>query len=362
MARTEFRYSIQRWLLACWLVGCSYACLATAVVMPHLYDATVASGTQSDDERPVLLKQGLLQVLERISGERGVERYPQVKKALENVPNFVEQYTYQGSQLLIKYSPDLINQLIHDIGHTVWGQRRPNVVLWLAVEQQQQRHLVGQETDPSLQEQLLKIAELQGLPIILPLMDLEDVSAVTVTDVWGGFPAVLRQASERYGANIILVGRVMHKDQGEVGAKSWQSQWQLLTESDMPTWEAQGQNLQEVLTQGIAGSTHYLINRFGVKNKATQMAVGKPFLLAVEDIKTAADFSTVENYLDSLDSVSHVNITQVLGNMAVFEITPQGENGRQALEQAIGLEHRFVLSAKESDVIAEVDLLYRWEP
>ncbi|MBS0286588.1 MAG: DUF2066 domain-containing protein [Proteobacteria bacterium] len=328
-----------------------------ATVVPHLYDVTLTSTSQSQDEWQNLVQQGLSQVLERISSDPTLIKNPHVKQALENAPDYVEQYSYEGNQLVIKYSPELVNQLVQKMGQVVWGQRRPKVVLWLAIEDNHQRRLVGVETDPNLQTYLNTVAQKQGIPLILPLMDLEDMSAITVTDVWGQFPSVLQQASLRYGAQTILLGRVLHNPKAQ-GAL-WEGSWQLL-EGGSPTWRVEGQSLEEVLGQGISGATRFLKPQVNAQENPRFRSGNKPFLIAVEGIQSSSDFVNVESYLKSLNPVKDVNIHQLLGALAIFEITLQNDSGRHALEQAVSMDQHLIPSLSRHQEIAGIESSYRW--
>ncbi|MBS0288548.1 MAG: DUF2066 domain-containing protein [Proteobacteria bacterium] len=336
-------------LLASILLFCLCLCANAQTVVTHLYEVSLESQSQSQEEWRQLVQQGLAIVLERISTSVSLKENPEAMRALKNAPDYVEQYSYDGNNLQVKYSPDLVNQLIQKMGHMVWGQRRPTVVLWLAIEDNHQRRLIGQETDPALQTYLHQLAKLKGIPLILPLMDLEDMSAITVTDVWGQFPTVLQQASLRYGAQTILLGRVMHN------AENWEAQWQVLT-NDSPAWKVQGASLEAVLSEGFAGIIPYLKNQNQATGHATEVK-GKPFLIGIEGVQSAADFNNVENYLKSLNPVIDVNIHQLFGAVAIFEITPRGDNGRQALEQVLGMDQRFMPSFQD---VTGVEFTYRW--
>ncbi|MBI2792055.1 MAG: DUF2066 domain-containing protein [Gammaproteobacteria bacterium] len=345
------------WLLAGLLVSLTGAPQAFGAVLAHLYDVTLPVQSQSEDEWQQLVQQGLGQVLERASGDTNVSASPQVKKALDSAHDYVEQYAYEGNNLTIKYSADLVNQLLEKTGQAVWGQRRPNVVLWLAIEDNQQRRIVGAETDPALHTYLSQFAKQKGIPLILPLMDLEDMSAVTVTDVWGQFPAVLSQASERYGAQIILLGRVTH---GSASA-AWEGNWQLLTRADVPAWKVQGQSLEEILSQGISQSTQFLkVNPTQNNAKTLQAARGKPFLIGIEGIQSSNDFAEIEKYLKSLDQVVDVNIHQLLGQVAVFEVTPRQANGFHSLEQTIAMDSHLIPALNSVQGVSGVESVYRW--
>lgn len=332
---------------------------ASAAIVPHLYDAALTCQSQTTEERQHLFQQGLLQVLEKISGEGQIKHKPQVKQALAHVQDYVEQYTYQGNVLKVRYSTELLNQLMGEIGHSVWGQRRPNVVLWLAIQEQQKRRLIGSETDPTIQSLIAKLAEKKGLPLTLPIMDLEDVAAVSVSDVWGQFPSVLTQASNRYGSQIILVGRVVHET--NASGESWEGNWQLLTPQETPAWQIKGSSLEAVLDQSFSSTLHYLMGRYGVKSPSVNSELQKPLLLAVQNIRSGGDFNKVETYLNSLSEVVSVDIHQIAGQIAVFAVTLQGEDARQQLEQHLSADHFLIPGVTEGEPL-EADMVFRLEP
>ena len=57
-----------------------------------------------------------------------------------------------------------------------------------------------------------------GLPVSLPLMDLDDNMAVTATDVWGRFADPVLKASQRYGAEMVVLGKL--SPEGRPGAST----------------------------------------------------------------------------------------------------------------------------------------------
>lgn len=347
------------------LVSLFFACAFTplfAAVVPHLYDVTLTCESQAQDEWQKSVQLGLSQVLERISSAP-IMQNSQVKYALDHAADYVEQYSYTGNQLTIKYSPELVNQLVQKMGHTVWGQRRPKVVLWLAIEDNNQRRLVGVETDPNLQTYLSDVARKNGIPLILPLMDLEDMSAITVTDVWGQFPSVLQQASLRYGAQTILLGRVFHNS-AYAPDIAWEGNWQLVG-NDSSTWRVQGNSLEEVLSQGVSGATRFIKSSVEPQLPTQPHTLGantKPFLIAIEGIESSNDFVSVEAYLKSLSPVKEVNIHQLLGALAIFEVTLRNDVGRHALEQAVSMDQHLIPALGKHQEVAHIESCYRWVP
>ena len=106
----------------------------------------------------------------------------------------------------------------------VWGPERPLTLLWVAVDDgvggrallgANETTELGAPTTPQMtallttvREEIVAAADERGLPIAWPLLDLEDLNAVTFTDVWGGFEDRIVAASTRYRADAVLIGRV----------------------------------------------------------------------------------------------------------------------------------------------------------
>src|SRR6185503_18770188 len=97
-----------------------------------------------------------------------------------------------------------VDQALAALQKPVWGPERPLTLLWIAVDDGNGgRALLGANDtaalglDPNppgmterlaaLRKDLQSVADERGLPITLPLLDLEDLGAVTFADVWGGF-------------------------------------------------------------------------------------------------------------------------------------------------------------------------------
>lgn len=317
------------------------------------YDVSLPVETQGDEERQGLIKKGFEKILQRMTGETDFSRQPELQQAIKNAADYVDQYTYEGNMLVIKFSAEQINRLTNKYGMKS-RQRQAKVVLWLALEDQQQRRLIGSETDPKLQSFLAQVSQEKGIPFILPLMDLEDVSGISVTDVWGQFPTVLQQASQRYGTQVILVGRLLH-----LAHDNWSGQWQLLNDKSSPSWEVTGKSLEDVVAQGVAATAAHLKGQVSEENN--QYGKSKPILIGIENIQSSKDFSKVEAYLRGMDNVLEVNVSQIVGNGVIFEVTLKGSHGRYAFEKLLSADQHFVMSPNHMPS-AQVDMMYRWLP
>lgn len=337
--------------LLCFIFASSW-CYAKP--LSTLYEVPLACESQQEAERQALFTQGFLQVLGRLSSDPHIGSAANVKAALKHVVDYVEQYTYEKNTLVVRYNEALIKELLGKTGGAVWGSDRPQVVLWLALEQNDERHLVGAETDPDVHATLKKIAQQQGLPLVLPLMDLEDVSLVTVTDVWGQFTDVLTTASQRYHAKILLVGRLKQVE------GRWQSDW-TLRYADLPTrWQGEGNSLEKVMENALQKTSQYLRQQLAVPTNSHQTA-GQPLLIGIQGIRTRGDFKNVSRYLNHLNGIKSVEVQQVIGDTALFEIIPYGSQGKATFAQMLNGEQHLIAAIPRQS-LANVDLVYEWEP
>jgi len=188
-----------------------------AELVGTLYEAQAPVMGQSGDARAAGIKQAFAQVLVKVSGERSLLANPQIDTLLKRASGFVQQYRFralgsgsvaspEADRLLwVRFDEREVNRLLRESGVPVWGATRPSVLLWLGEEAGASRSLISLEQQPRLKATLTRVAEARGLPLLLPLLDMEDRSALPVSDLWGGFETDIRRASERYLPDVILV-------------------------------------------------------------------------------------------------------------------------------------------------------------
>ena len=100
--------------------------------------------------------------------------------------------------------PRAVLGLIRDAGLPVWRANRPTVVAWVVLDDGSERRILGAESTHPAIEALRSRARERGVPLRLPLLDLQDLSAVSFTDVWGGFEEGIVAASARYRADAAI--------------------------------------------------------------------------------------------------------------------------------------------------------------
>lgn len=354
------------------ICGLVFPLLALVVPLPtvaadevrNLYEAEVDVPDKDRKVRAQAFGHALLQVAVKVSGSRGAATSPVIAEAMESPDRFVQQFRYRnvapppaGSDtpdapalaLWVQFDSRAVDALIRDAGLSVWGRVRPSVLVLVAVESGAGRELLSSDDSRGWAEYIQRIAAERAVPMVLPLMDLEDRGRLRATDVWAGFEDSVRPAAERYQTEGVLLGRAYARLPG-----FWEARWRLLLEDGRHEWIDQGEGLDAVLLGGINESADLLASRFGGftgTTTATGVAVN------VAGIRSLGDYARTLKYLGSLDQVSRVDVTGVNSDSVSFRLDARG--GREGVRQVIALG-RTLVEDGEGDLNAGLN--YRLSP
>jgi hypothetical protein len=300
-----------------------------------LYDAEVKVFSQKRSERSLAMISALAEVLAKVSGQRDAIEAGNVAKAVKRPARFLQQYRYRAlsveerqrdletatsrsdpQMVVFVFDKAAVDKLLRENDLPVWGATRPATLVWLAVEDEGRRYMVGSDSVEPLREELLREARRRGLAVLLPLMDLEDQTALSFASVWAGYRDSIDQASHRYRAEAVLVGRLYRPYGGE-----WQGQWTLLESGFLQSWRGEGVLPTELLDEGVAGAIDILASRYAPA--AGQQQAG--FLpVTVTDVRNLDDYARVSRYLKSLQQVSQVHTARVEADRITFELDVRG--------------------------------------
>lgn len=322
-----------------------------AVEVTDLYETEVAVSGQGRTERHQAVRMALAEVLIKLSGNEQVALLPGIPELLGRSLQYLQQYRYRteaaGSGALqtgeaqqwlwLRFNQAGLDKALHDINVPIWGRTRPSTLLWLAVEQRGQRSLFGGSDESELLDSIASQAKRRGIPLLLPLLDLEDQQRITASDVWINFQDNILNASARYPGEAILVGRLL-----DLGDGRWQGRWSLNLGGQLHHWSHTGL-LDTALAYGIEGTASTLAARF------VRVPDSKPgeLRILVRDIRNLADFARSERYLRALNGVTKVHAGQIDGDRILFAIKTRGD--RQALLEAVRLSSRPIFSPAQAD-------------
>lgn len=300
----------------------TFSFFCSAVEVPDLYQFKVLVSDKSNNARAAASKQALLGVLSKVSGQAIEQTNPEIRLALQDISQFMLKFEYQdaeyGSQLLVvKFDPTKINTLLNELRAPIWGNRRPLVLIWLAVEDARQRELLTRESFPQLEEVLSDKANQRAVPIVLPLLDLEDRLNITVSDVWANFSEPVDLASVRYNPERIVTARIYKLPNQSV----WQLDWRFTVNSEFQNNVLVGEQ-QQIIAQMIDEIALSLSSQYAVLRNDSAEQEGEFFI--VNGINDFVQIEQAKRRLLSLSVVREVNIVSMKQGELVFSLLLNG--------------------------------------
>jgi len=352
---STYKFLLSIYLLPLCFVLSSITFSAQAAIVQGLYESEMLVASQSKAERDKAMKTALIEVLAKVSGRPDVSTLANIAQALNKPSRYMQQYQYRkipensylvteaatGSQLMwIQFDEKAVNKLLQNNQLPVWGRTRPATLVWLAVEQDGERFLIGGNSQEEIRFAIEKEAKRNGVAVLLPLLDLEDQTKLNLTDVLNNSQEAIFQASARYQADAILVGRI-----GLTGGDSWQGRWILYEGGQGLSWNAQGSYAGELVGTGVSGALEILGTRYAQVYDNTTPGV---FDIAVMDITSLDQFARVSNYLKSLEQVKELYPTYVDNESVTYRLDIRGNSTGLIQTFALGNVLEVVSSPSES--------------
>lgn len=295
-----------------------------AATVTDLYQARIVLPDTDSQSEQNARRDALAQVLVKVSGQSRVVNNDVVTKALANSNPFVSQYGYgnlKGKRTLdLTFDRNRVRQLLTQAQATFWGEQRPNVLVWLVEDAESSRNIAWDQSGNPLLAGMKSEADRRGVPTMMPIGDFEDVTAISVPDLWGGFVGPIVQASQRYQPEAVLVVRARRK-----GPDDYVMNWQLYAEgpekmaaTKVTPSEGQASGTSEATLRRMMD---HVADQLGVKyavplggDESGQLAV------VVSNIRSAKDFFTLERMMTNLSSVAGINAYRIQGEQVEFSV------------------------------------------
>lgn len=310
-----------------------------AIKVSGLYQATAPVKDQSVAERKPAIKLALIQVLIKLTGDRNIAMNNAISSLIERPDRFVQQFRYQQTpnqanqetrtqtqELWVQFDETTLNDALRSYGLAVWGNERPSILVWLVYEKDNNRQFVSNEESPEYIAMLDRHATARGVSLLFPLLDLEDTSRMSVSDVWGGFKEPVLNASNRYQSDVVLTGKLV-----QTLSSLWESQWSAYINGQEMHWTSQGELAEIALEEGVNELVDRLASQY-----INAVSTGTEVLdLVVSGITDLDAYAKTLSYLESLQAVSDVQVKRVTKNEVLFEVISHG--GVAAINQTIAL-------------------------
>ncbi len=314
---------------------------SAAVVVPNLYEASVPAAGNGDAARNASFSAALRAVAVRASGRRDAGEHLS-QATLSDARRYVQRFgDNPDGTLQVGFDHESIDRVLAQNNLPVWGSERPVTLVWLAIEDAN-----GQQTwvglDAALPESriLQQVADLRGLPLVWPVMDMEDRMLAGALGNESQQGARIATLASRYRADGVLVGRARRGAGNELNVR-----WSLhFGESTADTTGS--------LPEGVHFAADQLSNLFAAAAGAVQEIVVD--VAAINDLKAYAE---TLNYLEGLTLVRSAAVDHISGDSVRFRLQVRGD--ANLLLRAIRLGQRLVPDSGESMAPGQVALRYQ---
>ncbi len=336
---------------------------AQAARVDNLYVAEQLVAEQSGDVSKRQALAALEQVLIKVSGRRDIMAQTALQAVIDNPQQFIQRFSYAATSLPIQmasgqevvaqrlrvvFEEQLIDNLLQSAGLRPLGVVRPGVLLWLVEERGGRREYIGQSDDPALGV-MLERATARGLPIFRPLLDLEDEQNLPVGEAWGFFREPILQASQRYRADAVLVGRVFRDRK-----QAWRSNWQLFWQETVHNFDGSGQSLADQLSSAVEISADRLFAGFVAPVGGERAEIE----LTIEALNSFSAYAQLRRYLAELPSVRTIAVRTVEQERMVLALTLDGS--LKQLQDKLRLYKRLKPQLNYGSASGEPEITYRW--
>ncbi len=300
----------------------------SAQVVPWLYEVEVPVENQSREARIDASGDALLRVLTRVTGLTSVPRVAAVEDALSAPDRYYNQFRYlevegvdaEGRatdelRLVVQFERGSLLGLVKGAELPVWRASRPRVAAWIVLDRGGARSILSPGDAADLASALSARARDRGVLVTLPLMDLEERMVVDPAAVWGRVSTVLDPASGRYGADVVLVGRLQ-----QVGAGQWTGAWDFWVDGDLYAFSMSAGDPARLVEAGVDFLADELAQRHAVLGRLSRQV-----LVGVSGVGSARDYGELLSYLAELEFVDEVSVAGAKGDRLGLVLTTRAD-------------------------------------
>lgn len=288
------------------------------------YSAEVVVTNQTDAQRNNGFARGLLQVLQRLTGDRAVNQRPGVGDELRNARTYVDHYDFRQDQgvgpsgapsfnttLVVQYDPKKVDEMISTLGLPMWPTPRPKPVLWLAIDDGSGPRLVGLDKSNAARP-VLDRAKQRGFALGLPSGNAAEQALVG--SIWRGDTAAIARASAKYAPPMQLIGKMYRTVSG-----GWQVEWTFLDNGRQLAKSATyDSDARRAMSGGADIAADALIRKYARPGKTLGPA-GK-YTVTFTGVNSTDDFIRLAAYLEKTAVVKRATPIRATPDGLVYEL------------------------------------------
>jgi hypothetical protein len=149
-----------------------------------------------------------------------------------------------------------------------------------------------------------------GVPTLLPLMDLEDISLVDISDVTSRRFDVINNMAARYWPDAVVVGEIVEQD-----LDNWEGAWEVRFADQIFKWRHKATTQEAVIDQLITHLASVLALEYALEDHQRNE---QELLIKVSSVQNINHLISVRKYLESLNVVESVRVALVSKEEVTF--------------------------------------------
>jgi len=315
-----------RKLLPLWLILLgSWQLPVGAVIVEDLFTVELPVADQTTSLRLESFSAGFKQVVIKVSGSDDALHSPAFKRPLEGSARYVKQFRYinrnlpndeefDGGRLFLRidFDQQLIEALLREHNFPVWGRERPSSLLVISYDVNENIKLVSDDSTPDLIEALDQAAAEHAVPVLFPLMDLQDIALVRIGDIVSRQYDNIGTMAARYAPDALLVGQVVGRS-----GKGWQGDWEVRFADQIFKWNFEASSKQAVIDQVIKHLARILALEYALED---HRRIEQSLLLSVSALDGLNNLIAVQKYLKSLNVVDSVRVAMINKDVVTYRL------------------------------------------
>jgi hypothetical protein len=324
-----------------------------ALAADEFFAEAVAVEDRSNGELARAAGDALTRVFVRVSGDEQILDEAAFNEAVQNAQSHVLLYSYQddqdgGTRVFFEFDDAFVRSVFRDHSILYWEQRRPPLVIWLALDEPFSRRFAARSDDVELLAPSLERMELRGVEVRFPLLDLADSAALSVNAIWERDFDQVRRASARYGTEHALVGRWIDLSDG-----SKLVDWYYVGPEQSENLQFRATELSDIWDRGVDLAVDAMRDSLAVTLQQFEMS--EAIAVSVKGVNSYADYRAISSVFGELGQLVDLRIDSLNGDTVIYRVVgvPSAEQVARLIPSRSGLLAQPVTRRGELELIWE---------
>ncbi len=251
-------------------------------------------------------------------------------------------------RLQLMFDPSSIIELLANMGLPYWGSPRPQTLMVIAAPQGDVIDVVTDWSAAPAVADIIRLGSAQGLPLIWPELDLDELLLLHPDDLWLGVQQPLQTMAEKYSAALVLGGHLEYLSDEEV----WVGRWQLVDAHNQVFRTVSAETMQAVIEPAMRWVSEHFSAQYAISPSGEM----SEFVFPVHQINSLATQTQVSRYLLQLPGTEGVVMQQINGSSVVYRVRTRATE--QQWLAWLALQERLVPVG--SDALDFDDMAFHW--